>query len=72
MLVSKFGSSPNSAIFLADDAFDVLGERVGFRLGAVVRQRDAEGRRRPIPLLPIVDRELRSMKLLKSVGLSIR
>ena len=42
----------------ADDALDVLGERIGFRFGAVVRQRDAEGRRRSAALLPIVDREL--------------
>ncbi len=42
----------------ADDALDVLGERVGLRLGAVMRQGNPEGRRRSIALLPIVDREL--------------
>ena len=44
----------------ADDALDVLGEGVGLGLGAVVRQGDAECRRRSVPLLPIVHRERRA------------
>ncbi len=56
----------------ADDALDVLGERVGFGFGAVVRQRDAERRRRPGRFWPSSTVNVRSMKSLKSVGLSIR
>ena len=72
MLVSKLGSSPKIGIASRTMRSTSLRERVGFRFGAVVVQRDAKCRRRAVRFCPSSTVNVRSVKLLKSVGLSIR